>query len=73
MKIFGVKEFSPINFKVKIVKLKFVVTKNHAADPEIGCHNFDFKAVLPRNGQADSVEGLITWFEFSHLSWRHDW
>ena len=33
-----------------------IITKNHAADPEIGfLKKIDYKAVWPRNGYADSV------------------
>ena len=32
-----------------------IITKNHEADPEIGFHKIDFKAVWPRNGHAASM------------------
>ena len=38
------------------IKMNFrIITKNHAADLEIGPHKVDFKAVSPRNGHAASV------------------
>ena len=32
-----------------------IITKNHAADPEIESHKIDFKAVWAHCGHADSV------------------
>ena len=57
MKFFGVKEYFFMNLDLKMnVKMNFrIISKNHAANPEIESLKINFIAVWPHSGHADSV------------------
>ena len=57
MKFFGLEEYFFMNLDLKMdVKMNLrIITKNHAADPEIESLKIDFEAVWPHCGHADSV------------------
>ena len=57
MKFFGLEEYFFMNLDLKMdVKMNLrIITKNHAANPEIESLKIDFEAVWPHRGHADSV------------------